>query len=580
MSKWSSFIRGYGIGQRMVEDYDKAKKKRELRDVADAEPEEAIGFTADQGDQLRAAAESGQYDIGIKTKEDGTFDSYTVTPKADPTQTGVIAQQGVTDFLGKRTAGSMGAEEVANARQIARAGVYRRHGDDETGSRLEREVREGERAARNDEWTEKTRTRTEAGWKRDDEYEAGRVSLFENSNYSDVERTNAQAQSSFRDAMRIYEEAAKRGDTSAVKPTAPQLRRYGSAEALQDQLAGLAFETKHGKADFGKLTEVTKKIRDMEDEGYTRALEVAMNGGKPEQVSGAFNATGSVHIKPESLRLTMGETMVRGVKVPTAFVTFTDEKTGRTSTINAASELAAYKGAKSILDTQFAVNQDKRAANADARAGASAARTAADDAQDRTDKKALRAASAELERATQSGDPAAINAARIKVVEAGGKLGDGSGKDEPSDLQMARAALQARVPGVKDMAGALQWARSSREKPMAEVRADIYAKALAAKTGNAKAASKETDAAMEYLFPQAWAEEQPWNAGQKREGPANAPYADGTELKGKDGKTYVVRNGVPVPRSIAQDPRAVAIRNDKNMTIEEKRKKLQELGYQ
>lgn len=28
---------------------------------------------------------------------------------------------------------------------------------------------------------------------------------------------------------------------------------------------------------------------------------------------------------------------------------------------------------------------------------------------------------------------------------------------------------------------------------------------------------------------------------------SGAPYADGTRLKGKDGKTYVVRNGVPVP---------------------------------
>jgi hypothetical protein len=33
---------------------------------------------------------------------------------------------------------------------------------------------------------------------------------------------------------------------------------------------------------------------------------------------------------------------------------------------------------------------------------------------------------------------------------------------------------------------------------------------------------------------------------------AGAPYADGTPLKGKDGKNYVVRNGVPVLDSRAK----------------------------
>lgn len=541
-SRISSFFEGFEKGYELT---NQVLRDFELNDVNKAKAEESQGFTADQGDQLRAAAESGQYDIGVKYKDDGGFDSYTVTPKADPTQTGTVAAQNVTDFMGNRTAGSMGKSEIADARQMARAEVYKKFGDEEKGSRLEQQIADRKRTATNDAWTEKSRARTEADWGRQDAelakkdaYEKEKRSLFDMSNYADVERHNSQEQSRFQEAMRAYEEAAKRGDTSVAKPTEPQLRRYGAAESLQDQLAGLAFEAKHNKADIGKLGEVTQKMKLMEEEGYSRALEVALNGGNPQQISGAFNATGSMHVKPESLKVTTGEATVRGVKVPTTFVTFVDEKTGKTSTINTAAELAAYKGAKSLLDTQFAVNQDKRAANADGRAGAAANRAANDDAVARKDKTALRAANAELEAATQRGDPGAINAARIKVVEAGGKIGDGGGKDDPSDLQMARAALQARVPGVKDMATALQWARNSREKPMADVRADIYGKALTAKMGNAAEAKRETDAAMEYLFPQVVAEEQAARGG-KPGADASKALTSVSEKAVGDARTYL-----------------------------------------
>lgn len=546
MSKWNSFSQGFLAGQRIADSIIEGRKRRELRDIADAAPEESQGFTADQGDELRAAAESGQYDIGIKTKEDGSFDRYVVTPKADPSQSGEVGMQRVTDFMGDRTAGSMSKEDLAAARQQARADVYKKYGDEDKASQLEQDAINRKRNARNDEWTQKTRARTEADWARQDqelekksEYEAGRTSLYESSNYVDVERSNAQAQSAFQAAMRAYEEAAKRGDTSAVKPAAPQLRRYGSAEALQDQLAGLALDTRYGKADFGKLAEVTKKIADMEDEGYTRALEVALNGGRPEQITGAFNATGSVHIKPESLKVAMGETTIRGAKVPTAFVTFTDEKTGATRTINAASEIAAYKGARSILDTQFAVNQDKRATNADRRAASAEARAATNFANDQRDTNALRAAQVELEQATQAGNTDAINAARVKVMQAGGKLSDGGSKDEPADLQMARAALQARVPGVKDMAGALEWVRTSKGKSMADVRADIYGKALAAKMGNAKEAQRETDAAMEYLFPQVTADDGAEAGGSSSGKAGSKPLASVSQKAVGEAKGYL-----------------------------------------
>ena len=131
MSKWSSFIQGYGLGTRMADDFERANQKREIQDIANQQPVTGEGFTADQGAQLEAAAQSGQYDIAYDEGKKG----YTVTPKAGG-ETGVIAQQGVTDFMGQRTAGTMTPSQVNNARTMAMAGVLSKHGDPAGALRL------------------------------------------------------------------------------------------------------------------------------------------------------------------------------------------------------------------------------------------------------------------------------------------------------------------------------------------------------------------------------------------------------------------------------------------------------------
>jgi hypothetical protein len=143
-TNFSSFLNGFMGGMNMVRQvkgqFDEIKDARDIRSVADAKPEESKGFTAEQGEELQRAADSGQYDIGY----DEGKGAYTVTPKADPTQTGVIAQQGVTDFLGKRTAGSMTADQMDRARQNAMADVVGRRNPAEA-MRMRREVKQAER---------------------------------------------------------------------------------------------------------------------------------------------------------------------------------------------------------------------------------------------------------------------------------------------------------------------------------------------------------------------------------------------------------------------------------------------------
>lgn len=155
MSKWDSLTRGFLLGQRMVQDYEAARDRKDMREIAKAAPEQAEGFTAEQGDQLRAAAESGQYDIGY----DDTKKAYTVTPKAGG-EAGMVAQQGVTDFMGQRTAGALSQDAIDKARTTAMADVVARS-NPVAAQRMRREQTQAEREDLRFGWEQKRADRDE-----------------------------------------------------------------------------------------------------------------------------------------------------------------------------------------------------------------------------------------------------------------------------------------------------------------------------------------------------------------------------------------------------------------------------------
>lgn len=519
----AGFLAGSQAARNGIDVYNQAKdrerlekKQAELEGVANAKPEESQGFTAEQGAQLEAAAQSGQYDIGIKYKDDGSFDSYTATPKADPTQTGNVAMQGVTDFMGQRTAGSMSSDQISNARQNAAADVIGKY-DPQEGMRMRREIKNQERE-------DQRFSREQKRWGQEDEadekektYQSKLQEAYSNSRYGQNQSAHQKQMQEFQSKMDKYnadKAAGKSGPELGVPPVAPNAPEYSVGDALADRAALVDLQAKSGKLDpkaFGEFTDMLNKVQ---SEGYEKVLRLAQGGAPIQEVAQAFNASGKVQFDPAAV---VSDKMVKGKDgVETRVIQFKDED-GSIRTINALAELDSMGKAADVFTRHFQVRQDQRATNAEGRA-------ASNFATEQRDTAALRAAQAELERASQSGDPAAINAARIRVVEAGGKISEGGGKDEPADLQMARAALQARVPGVKDMAGALEWVRTSKGKSMTDVRADIYGKALVAKLGDTKEAQRETDAAMEYLFPQVAAEDQaqPGNNSNSKTGPSKA----------------------------------------------------------
>jgi hypothetical protein len=147
-----AFVQGLQAGQRMaqgwVDTYERARDRREAEElkrsreeIMSAQPEDmGLRYTPEQGEQLRLAAESGQYDIGY----DYDRGAYTVTPRTQTlpvtpgvdtgttetmpvtpsTQRGemvglVAPSQRVSRFMGREVEGEMTPQRAAQLREQA-----------------------------------------------------------------------------------------------------------------------------------------------------------------------------------------------------------------------------------------------------------------------------------------------------------------------------------------------------------------------------------------------------------------------------------------------------------------------------
>lgn len=145
-----SFARNFALGSQIAGDwidtYRDAERRREFKAIAEAKPVESSEFTPEQGQQIEAAAAGGKNHISYDDK----IKAYMATPKLaegemGPAQPVEIARQApMTEFLGKKTPGTMTPDQVANARQLAMADVISKS-DPIQGMRLQREVKQGER---------------------------------------------------------------------------------------------------------------------------------------------------------------------------------------------------------------------------------------------------------------------------------------------------------------------------------------------------------------------------------------------------------------------------------------------------
>lgn len=436
MSKFTGFVNGLSGGLTLGSRLNAMREQGDIDQIARANPEQSTGFTAEQGEELRRAAESGQYDIGW----DEASKSYTVTPKADQSMTSRITQQGVTDFLGHRTAGTMSDAQVANARQRAMATVVSRS-DPAAGARMMREVTSGERDDQRYEWE---RARATREMRRGEETDA-----------NDAFMKNVD------DEVGRFMRGRLVGGDGQTRPATPD-----------DYLA--ASQYKAAKLiEGGKIDAAQAVIKDYNAQSFIKIqLETAQRDQALGQTIAAVNA-GNLdaarqfydRFLPDGATVTAvkhdnnGSIVVErqtdgGQKMPP--MTFKDVNHLTSSLAALKDPMAVYQWSQNEFRNTLALRQDARSERADNRAEASSARSQASDAQ-------RAAASVALYKERHpNATPVEIEAVNRGVLPA---VPDAA-KNAPSEVKLATAMVEAGL--APDMRAGLEMAVTKKSQSARE----------------------------------------------------------------------------------------------------------------
>ncbi len=478
-----SFARNFAAGQRIASDlldtYEKGKLRSDLGKVFAEKPEDLQGFTTEHMDQLRQAGESGQSDIGYDEARRG----YTVTPKAGG-EASFIPMQPVTDFLGKRTAGTMNESQVNAARMRSVADILGAR-DPVAGLQMRRQLERDERDDQRFAW-ERSRTERE-------------------------ERTATQKESDDQLTRGIDAEIGKAMEQRLVQKDGTQ-----RPMTVDDYLYGSQMRAARLLAA-GKSNEAGQAIKDYQAQSLAKIqLETAQRNEALGQAVAALNAGDFSKVRdfynayvPDGMRVTdvvpdqkTGSITIQrmtadGRPVPDTVIKDTGQLTAALSTFK--DPMAVYNWSQNEFQNSLRSKADKRADEQLqlSKNAANRAETAASDAS-AAKKEKVAAALALAEEQSQAKNGSPLTPAQRRAIQAGViNPFPGTDKNAPSEVRLAQAAVEAELH--KDMASALEWARSSAGKPLDEIRAGIFQNAMKRHFGSVPAATRETDAAMEYL---------------------------------------------------------------------------------
>lgn len=400
----------------------------ELSKIAGEKPVESTGFTAEQGAQLEAAAKTGQYEIGYDQEKK----AYTVTPKNAPDMVGTIAQQGVTDFMGQRTAGSMSEGQVNTARQRAMAGVISKT-DPMQGARLMREVTQGERDDKRFGW-ESARNEREAklGQEQDADRELarqidGEVGTWFKGRLTNPDGTERAPTMDDQLASSQYRAARLMASGKAEK-AGEVLKDFNAQSLVKIQLEGAQRNEAIGKTAAALSAGDLSAVKDF----YNQYIP---DGARVTGVERSKD--GGITINRETLdgRPMAPTTMKDTGQLLSALTTFKDP-------------LALYNWSQNELKNTLAVNADKRADRADGRAGAaeSRAKSGADEA--KTEKTEKAKAAVELYKQNNPGATAAdLEAVRRGIIEASPKAEGFNAEYKPDAIGSGGSLIQADKRG-------------------------------------------------------------------------------------------------------------------------------------
>ena len=509
-----AFNATYDTVSKVGQDYEMSK-------VANAQPKQSEGFTQEQGEQIQAAADSGQSHIGY----DDTSKAYVATPKlADdqmgPAQPVVLAQQGITtNFLGQSTPGAMSEGQVVNARQRAMAGVMSKY-DPVQGTRLMRDVLQGEREDKR--WQREDKKATE-----EEEFTKGLQAEYGNSIFAKKMGDFAPQMQSYQQAQAQYQARLQAGESPqslGAPPQAPQRPSYTVAESLADNGRLLAFKATKGKADPADLMKYAETFKKVADEGYGQALKLAQSGAPLAKVAEQFNQAGSAKFDPAAV---VSDEMVKGADGVASRVIKYRDQAGQVHTINALSELDSIGQAEGYFNRFFKSEDNRRGNEQGARADRQLAESmrhnrvsegiSATGARDRAGERAEAVKKAEAGVALYRETNPDATAAQLEAVRRGILAAvPEAGKNAPSEVKLARAMVDAGL--APDMKTGIEMAVTKKSQSPAEMHKEFVA-------ANLKNFQKPEDAVK-------GADEVMKNMGYRKAGNS---WTNGPEDKGKPG---------------------------------------------
>ena len=430
LAQGQQFTRGiadaYRAGQQMNDARDQAAQKEALKGIASATAVESTGYTADQGKALEGLAAKG-----YKIDFDDAQKAYVARNEAGDTKT--IAMQGVTDFMGERSAGSMSREQQDSARMLAMADVIGRT-DPERGLQMRQQFRQGQHA-------EKRQAREEKQWARED----------------GIEALDKEIGQSFKDSLR-GEDGKERAATADdyLANMQQKIARYSGA--------GFAKEAESAMKEHYAMANIKLQTESKEREAAITKTIARLDAGDASGVVDYYNKFLPTGDKLTGVELGKDGKVVAqrvrpdGSELPPMTMGSIDEL--RTGLLKSAD----YKFAYQISQDQFtnnlklrserrADNADRRAAGADARAAASHGIAMEDRRERLNDKRELRDVREAMARESNpSISDTQIRAVRAGILQTPGADNAKAKYDyDPVKVQKAFGeTIPGRFPGDKD----------------------------------------------------------------------------------------------------------------------------------
>ena len=520
-SGFSDFVRNFGLA------YDTTRRVGDdiqLAQIANAKPEQSQGFTTEDQRQLEAISNAkdaeGNPLYTVTNNEDG---SRTVATTADPSMRGTIAQKGVTDFLGKRTEGTLTDDQITSARQQAMAGVISRT-NPVVGMQMLNSIKQGLRDDQRFGWEQATNERA-----------------LRKADQADAD-----------------EEAIRGADAATSEWLQNRLRgEDGTTRAgtVDDHLAASSFRAMK-LAEAGRLNEASQVYRDYAAQSMIKLqMEAASRDEALGKASAALAAGDLDGVKdfynrfiPDGAHVTSvkrdkgGQIVIEretsdGRKLPSTVM----KDTGQLASALTAFKdpMAIYNYAQNEFRNNLAIRADNRAAAANSR------EQAAFDAQ--APQRQLGGTIATLQLGLgNTDDPKERAAIQGKLTAMQGGLG--LDKDQPAEVKLARAFMSAGLAG--DMREALEMATSKKGKSPDELHSEFVTAGVKnmAKPEDAVKAADDVMKSMGYEKKGSR-----WSA-PKGDGAAGAAAGVPAPDKREVGKTYDTPRGKMVWRGNGWEP--------------------------